>query len=127
VLYNGAHHITLDALTMTGNRMTGGNDHLIYPAGHSAATHDVTISNSTLDGASGGAIHIYHDPGALNVRVLNNRITNSTWGIIAAATGATVIATGNTFSGNGYNMLAYPIATINASGNSPSDFVTTSG
>lgn len=124
VLTDGSHHITFTGLNMIGNRMTGGNDHLIYPAGYSAAVHDITIQNSTLDGASGGAVHIYHDPGAFNIRVLNNRITNNTWGIIAASVGSTVTASGNTFSGNDYNMLAYAGSTITASGNSPSNAVT---
>ena len=124
VLTDGAHHITFNGLTMTGNRMTGGNDHLIYPAGYTAAVHDITIQNSILDGAAGGAVHIYHEPGAVNIRVLNNRITNNTWGVIAAATGSTVTVAGNTFSGNKYNMISYPGTTISASGNAPSNFVT---
>ena len=123
VLTDGAHHITFDGLTMTGNRMTSSNDHLIYPAGYCCAVHDLTIQNSTLNGASGGAVHLYHAPGAYNVVVRNNQISNNLWGIIAAVSGGRVTATGNAFSGNGVNMIAYAGSIITASGNSPSDYV----
>ncbi len=127
IFTDGAHDITLDGLTMTANRLTGDNDHLIYPAGYSAAGYNLTVKNSLLDGAGGGGcIHVYHPPGPLSVYVTNNQIRNCHWGIINAAEGSVVYATGNTFTGCTVNMLTYKTAyntELYASGNNPNNNV----
>lgn len=143
IFTDGAHHITFDGVTMTGNRAPGTNDHLFYPAGYSAAPHDLVIKNSVLDGVEGGCVHLYHDPaddGYTTVLVENNDISHCGWGIINSIRHGLVTATGNRFSHIGENlrpdyppseMLSYDFAPyfakINASGNTPNDNVTTSG
>lgn len=144
IFINGAHHITFDGVDMSGHYTATGNDHLYYPAGYAAACHDLIIRNGIIDGAKGGGVHLYHAPPLVNgtypnttVLVENNDIRNCRWGIINAIEGGLVTATGNRFSGNGVgssypsDMLSYDFAPYNAkiiaSGNTPSNAVTTSG
>jgi hypothetical protein len=120
IFTDGAHHIVLTGMTMSNFRMGGYNDHIIYPA--AAGVNNITVKYSYLAGASGGAVHLYHAPGAQQVRVQNNTIRDSYWGVIADS-GSSVEVSYNTFVNNTTNIRRTGGATVTAFGNSPNDTI----
>jgi nitrous oxidase accessory protein NosD len=80
------------------------------------------VKYSYLAGASGGAVHLYHAPGAQQVRVQNNTIRDSYWGVIADS-GSSVEVSYNTFVNNTTNIRRTGGATVTAFGNSPNDTI----
>ncbi len=121
IFTDGANNIVLTSMHMAGNSMGTHNDHLVYPA--SPGVHHITVRYSYLAGATGGAVHVYHDPGAQNIKVHNNTIENNLWGVIADS-GSTVEVYNNVFKGNEVNIRRTGGATVNAYGNSPSNKIT---
>jgi hypothetical protein len=119
IFTDGAHHITLQNLSASGNFGSSANEHIFYPA---ATTHDITIRYSYIAGASGGAVHMYHSPGAQRVKVYNNTIRDSYWGVIADS-GSTAEVYNNVFQNNSVNMYQTGGAKITAWGNSPNNTV----
>jgi parallel beta-helix repeat protein len=126
LLIHGAHDIVIQNTVMAGNRGTSATpiEHLIYPG---ASPYNITIRNNLLDaaGLSGGAIHMYHDPGPRNVLIEGNVIRNGHWGVIVASSANGVTIRGNAFSGNRRANIEVWDAAVNVVvvGNSPNDNV----
>lgn len=100
--------VVLDGLVMEGNS-SGGDpgsalEHLIYPG--AGPVTNLTIRNCVLDasGLGGGAIHVFHDPGPVNLLIEGNEIRNGWWGVIIASNADGVTIRGNRFSGNRQNV-----------------------
>ncbi len=96
-LTDGAHDLVFDDLEMHGTPTGSTQDHLIYLS--APGVHDVTIEASVLVGASGAAIHVYHQPAATSIRVLDNRIENSHFGVLLYSGTSDVLVSGNQFLG----------------------------
>ncbi len=126
LLIGGSHDIVLQNLVMAGNRGTSATpiEHLIYPG---ASPYNITIRNNVLDagGLSGGAIHLYHDPGPRNVLIEGNVIRNGYWGVIVASSANGVTIRNNAFSGNRQANIEVWSSAVNVavSGNSPNNNV----
>jgi len=93
---DGAHDITLDGVEIDGNRGGSTQDHLVYLS--APGVHDVTIQDCLLAGASGAAIHVYHEPAASSIQILGNRIQDSHWGVILYSGTSNVMVNGNRFT-----------------------------
>lgn len=119
IFTDGAHHIVMNAITASGNLGSTHNEHIFYPA---ATVYDITIRNSYIAGAPGGAVHMYHAPGAQRVRVHNNTIRDSYWGVIADS-GSSVEVYNNVFVNNTVNIRRTGGATVTAWGNSPNNVI----
>lgn len=119
IFTDGAHHIVMNAITASGNFGSSQNEHIFYPA---ATVSDITIRNSYIAGARGGAVHMYHSPGAQRVRVHNNTIRDSYWGVIADS-GSSVEVYNNVFVNNTVNIYRTGGATVTAWGNSPNNVI----
>ena len=108
VINGPSEGITLERLTMTGNHRDAPagrwTEHLIYPG--PGPVRDLTVRDCTLDadGLSGGAIHVFHDPGPENLRVEGNTITNAHWGVLIDADARGVVVTGNILINNDLNV-----------------------
>jgi hypothetical protein len=120
IFTDGAHHIVMQNMNASGNFGSTQNEHIFYPA--AAGVHNITIRYSYIAGASGGAVHMYHSPGPQAVRVYNNTIRDSYWGVIADS-GATAEVYNNTFVNNRINMDQTGGAVITAWGNSPNNVI----
>lgn len=120
IFTDGAHDIVMQNLTASGNLLISQMDHIFYPA--APGVHDITIRYSYMAGATGGAVHMYHEPGPQRVRIYNNTIRDSYWGVLANS-GATAEVFNNTFINNGANIVRVGGATVTAWGNSPNDVI----
>ncbi len=104
VIIGESQGITLERLTMAGNHREQENgiwtEHLIYPG--QGPVRELTIRDSLLDGEglNGGAIHVYHDPGPIDLLVENNVIINAHWGVLVDADAQGVTVRGNEMRGN---------------------------
>jgi hypothetical protein len=95
---DGANDIRFRGLTMTGCSGPDQRSHLIYIG--AAGVRDVTIEDSRLDGIPGGAIHLYHAPNATGVRIVNNVLAHSHWGVIVTSGASDVTIDHTTLVGN---------------------------
>lgn len=101
LVYNGAHHITIEDNHFFDNGGTDENDHHIYLNGGGAACHDIVIRRNVMDTSPGGGVHGYHDPGCTRVEIVNNLFKNNYYGIVLGdGVGSTRIHH-NTFIDNG--------------------------
>jgi Periplasmic copper-binding protein (NosD) len=95
VAMEGAHDLTFQNLRMTGNGGEDKRSHLIYLG--APDVHDVVIRANLLDGIPGGAIHLYHAPNAQHVRITDNVLRDSYWGVIVTSGANDVVVDHNTF------------------------------
>jgi len=98
VAMEGAHDLTFQNLRMTRNDGQDQRSHLIYLG--SPDVHDVVIRANLLDGIEGGAIHLYHAPNAQHVRITDNVLRDSHWGVIVTSGATDVVIDHNTFIDN---------------------------
>jgi hypothetical protein len=104
VITGASRGITIEALTMTGNhreQVEGTwTEHLIYPG--PGPVRDLVIRANLLDagGLHGGAVHIYHDPGPIDLVIERNTIINAHWGVLVDANAKGVVIRGNEMRGN---------------------------
>jgi hypothetical protein len=104
VIIGDSQGVTLEGLTMAGHHREQQDgiwtEHLIYPG--QGPVRDLTIRDSLLDGEglNGGAIHVYHDPGPIDLLVENNVIINAHWGVLVDADAHGVTIRGNEMRGN---------------------------
>lgn len=126
LLIGNSHDIVIQNMVMAGNRGTSATpiEHLIYPG---ASPYNITIRYNVLDaaGLSGGAIHLYHDPGPRNVLIEGNVIRNGYWGVIVASSANGVTIRNNAFSGNRRANIEVWSSAVNVvvTGNSPNNNV----
>ena len=88
----GSSHITFRRIKGHDQYTTGRQEHYFYISAHSSY---ILIEDSTLDGISGWAVHIYDGDyvtgsnavGSSNITVRNSRLTNNGWGGIVAGSG----------------------------------------
>ncbi|MHB8958676.1 MAG: right-handed parallel beta-helix repeat-containing protein [Candidatus Limnocylindrales bacterium] len=95
-LSEGAHDITLSSVEIDGNRAGTPQDHLVYLS--APDVHDVTIQDCLLTGASGAAIHVYHEPAAHAIQIVDNQIQDSHWGVLLYSGTSDVTVSGNQFT-----------------------------
>ncbi|HEY7132921.1 MAG TPA: NosD domain-containing protein [Candidatus Limnocylindrales bacterium] len=98
VLSDAAHDVTLDGLDVRSKGAGSELDHLIYLS--APDVHDVTISDSRLRGASGAGIQAYHEPGARNISILGNVLSDNHWGVLLYSGAANVVVDDNQFVDN---------------------------
>ena len=104
VIIEDSRGITLDRLAMYGNarEQQAGvwTEHLIYPG--QGPVRDLTVRDSVLDaeGLQGAAIHVYHDPGPINMLIEGNAISNAHWGVVIDADAHGVTIRDNEMRGN---------------------------
>ena len=108
VIIGDSTGITLERLTMAGNRAEQVNgvwtEHLIYPG--QGPVRDLVVRDSLLDaeGLNGGAIHVFHDPGPIDLLVEGNVIVNAHWGVLIDADASGVTIRNNEMRGNDLNV-----------------------
>ena len=109
VIVGDSQGVTLERLRMTGNQRDSPpgtwTEHLIYPG--QGPVRDLTVRDCWLDmeGLQGGAIHVFHDPGPLNLLIEGNTILNSHWGVLVDADADGVTVRDNVMSGNDLNVV----------------------
>ena len=98
VVMDGAHDISFERLTMTGNRGMDDRSHLIYLG--APDVHDIVIAENVLEGIPGGAVHLYHAPNAARVAIRDNILRDNRWGVIVTSEAEDVTIEHNTFVDN---------------------------
>lgn len=76
-------------------------DHHIYV---NSGCRDLTIRRNYFRGTPGAAVHIYHDPGPLNVVIEDNEMHDGYWGVVVGSNANGVKIDRNVFSGNNVNI-----------------------
>ncbi len=104
VVIGDSRGVTLERLTMQGHHREQEpgiwTEHLIYPG--QGPVRELTVRGSLLDadGLQGGAIHVFHDPGPIDLLIEDNVIINAHWGVLIDADARGVTVRGNEMSGN---------------------------
>jgi hypothetical protein len=104
VVIGDSRGITLDRLTIEGNHQDQVDgiwtEHLIYPG--QGPVRDLVIRDCLLDaeGLNGGAVHVFHDPGPIDLLIEGNTILNAHWGVLVDADAHGVTVRDNEMRGN---------------------------
>jgi hypothetical protein len=104
VIIGDSQGVTLERLRMSGNQRESSpgtwTEHLIYPG--QGPVRDLTVRDCWLDmeGLQGGAIHVFHDPGPINLLIEGNTILNGHWGVLIDANADGVIVRDNVMRDN---------------------------
>lgn len=104
VVIGDSRGITIERLTMEGNHRDQERgiwtEHLIYPG--QGPVRDLTIVGNVLDGEGlqGGAIHVFHDPGPIDLLIEGNVMVNAHWGVLIDADAHGVTIRDNEMRGN---------------------------
>ena len=120
VLLLNAAGIAIRRCLFTNNGAGFQQDHHVYV---NSGCRDIVVEDCGFDGTPGAAVHLYHDPGPVNVRIARNRMANGYWGVVIGSNANGVQMIENTFSGNTVNMDNQRGTNVTASGNVPSDVI----
>lgn len=108
VVIGDSSGVTLERLEMRGNAhaSTPGRwtEHLIYIG--QGPVRDLVIRACRLDmqGLQGGAVHVYHDPGPVDLLVEENVIVSAHWGVLIDSDADGVVVRANLMRGNDINV-----------------------
>lgn len=108
VIIGDSSGVTLEGLEMHGNARASApgtwTEHLVYVG--QGPVRDLVIRGCRLDmeGLQGGAVHVYHDPGPVNLLVEENVIVNAHWGVLIDSDADGVVVRSNLMRANDINV-----------------------
>lgn len=115
-----ANGIIIQNSTFLDNGTMTQQDHHIYIE---TGCSNIVIRGNFMQGTPGAAVHIYHDPGPVNVQITGNTMRNGYWGVVVGSNANGVFISGNSFSGNTFNIDNQRGTNVTASGNSPDNTI----
>lgn len=108
VVIGESEGVQLEGLEMRGNThvSTPGRwtEHLVYVGQGPVRDLVIRACELDMDGLQGGAVHVYHDPGPVDLLVEENVIVNGHWGVLIDSDADGVIVRGNLMRGNDVNV-----------------------